>query len=216
MHSRGKHVNTDYIRHIGLSRSENNIAMNTFLTLITLVSGLASAQNVTSSSGPADTSSSEVTTTAAVNTSSIEVTTTATVNATICTDTAVCSTSEPVCTASPCVPLCESCEVSTVVVTALTTYCPEPTVLCTNDACHTLTAPGTLTITDCPCTIATVVTRTGGAAPPRATHTVAAPNGAVTVATVSNPATVVAPSNGAATSVGSLMAIIAAFAASLL
>lgn len=39
------------------------------------------------------------------------------------------------------------------VVTAFTTYCPEPTTIVTNNRTIVVTAPTTLTITDCPCTI---------------------------------------------------------------
>ena len=41
------------------------------------------------------------------------------------------------------------------VVTALTTYCPEPTNIVTNNKTYTVTGATTLTITDCPCTITT-------------------------------------------------------------
>ncbi|PRT55494.1 hypothetical protein B9G98_03114 [Wickerhamiella sorbophila] len=45
-------------------------------------------------------------------------------------------------------------ETVTTVVTAFTTYCPEPTTLCPgNGKCYTVTEPTTLTVTDCPCTI---------------------------------------------------------------
>lgn len=165
--------------------------MNTFLSLVTLVStlGLASAQ-------VADNSTDTNATSSAAPPKSIPA---VTVNTTVCVAEDPCTTLTPICTASPCVPVCNECDVTTVVVTALTTYCPEPTTLCTNEVCHTVTAPGTLTITDCPCTIATVVTRTAVA----------------TVAPQANDVGV-APSNGATTAAGSLMAIIAAFAASLL
>ncbi|CAI4448420.1 CCQ_1a_G0015930.mRNA.1.CDS.1 [Saccharomyces cerevisiae] len=39
------------------------------------------------------------------------------------------------------------------VVSEFTTYCPEPTTFVTNGATFTVTAPTTLTITNCPCTI---------------------------------------------------------------
>ena len=41
------------------------------------------------------------------------------------------------------------------IVTALTTYCPEPTNIVTNNKTYTVTGATTLTITDCPCTITT-------------------------------------------------------------
>lgn len=41
----------------------------------------------------------------------------------------------------------------TEVVTAYTTYCPEPTTIVTNGKTYTVTEATTLTITDCPCTI---------------------------------------------------------------
>lgn len=44
----------------------------------------------------------------------------------------------------------------TTVVTAYTTYCPEPTTICHNGFCHTVTKATTLTITDCPCTITSI------------------------------------------------------------
>jgi len=40
-----------------------------------------------------------------------------------------------------------------IVVTELTTYCPEPTEFVTNGKTYTVTQATTLTITDCPCTI---------------------------------------------------------------
>ncbi|ODQ63589.1 hypothetical protein NADFUDRAFT_53252 [Nadsonia fulvescens var. elongata DSM 6958] len=45
----------------------------------------------------------------------------------------------------------------TKVVTALTTYCPEPTTLVHGNKTYTVTAPTTLTITDCPCTLTSVI-----------------------------------------------------------
>ncbi|CAI4060634.1 hypothetical protein SKDZ_05G2300 [Saccharomyces kudriavzevii ZP591] len=39
------------------------------------------------------------------------------------------------------------------VVSEFTTYCPEPTTFVTNNATYTVTAPTTLTVTNCPCTI---------------------------------------------------------------
>ncbi|KAM5380353.1 hypothetical protein ACJZ2D_003455 [Fusarium nematophilum] len=41
---------------------------------------------------------------------------------------------------------------TTEVVTAITTYCPEPTTLTYNNKTYTVTEPTTYTITDCPCT----------------------------------------------------------------
>lgn len=41
----------------------------------------------------------------------------------------------------------------TEVVTALTTYCPEPTTFEQNGKTYTVTEATTLTITDCPCTL---------------------------------------------------------------
>ncbi|KAG7905783.1 hypothetical protein KL907_002930 [Ogataea polymorpha] len=46
------------------------------------------------------------------------------------------------------------------VVTALTTYCPEPTSIVTNGRTYTVTGATTLTITDCPCTKEEVITTT--------------------------------------------------------
>lgn len=46
----------------------------------------------------------------------------------------------------------------TEVVTAYTTYCPEPTTVVYNDHTYTVTEATTLTITDCPCTIKKPVT----------------------------------------------------------
>ncbi len=45
---------------------------------------------------------------------------------------------------------------TTVIVTALTTYCPEATELTHNGIVYTITAETTLTITDCPCTLTQV------------------------------------------------------------
>jgi hypothetical protein len=47
---------------------------------------------------------------------------------------------------------------TTEVVTALTTYCPEATVLTHNGKTYTITSATTLTITDCPCTLTKPVT----------------------------------------------------------
>jgi hypothetical protein len=44
------------------------------------------------------------------------------------------------------------------VVTEFTTFCPFPTTFVTNNATFTVTAPTTLTITNCPCTIKTTET----------------------------------------------------------
>jgi hypothetical protein len=43
--------------------------------------------------------------------------------------------------------------VVTEVVDVYVTYCPEPTEITHGDKTYTVTAPTTLTITDCPCTI---------------------------------------------------------------
>lgn len=45
----------------------------------------------------------------------------------------------------------------TTVVAAITTWCPEPTLITHNQKTYTVTAATTLTITDCPCTLTTVV-----------------------------------------------------------
>jgi predicted RNase H-like HicB family nuclease len=42
---------------------------------------------------------------------------------------------------------------TTEVVTAFTTYCPEPTTIITNGKTITVDKPTTITITDCPCTL---------------------------------------------------------------
>lgn len=47
----------------------------------------------------------------------------------------------------------------TEVVTSLTTYCPEATVLTLNSKTYTITEATTLTITDCPCTISKPVVK---------------------------------------------------------
>ncbi|KAJ4171830.1 hypothetical protein NW754_007425 [Fusarium falciforme] len=52
---------------------------------------------------------------------------------------------------------------TTEVVTAITTYCPEPTTLSYNNKTYTITKPTTFTITDCPCTIS----KPHGPAPPK-------------------------------------------------
>lgn len=49
---------------------------------------------------------------------------------------------------------------TTEVVTAYTTYCPEPTTLTHGDKTYTITEATTLTITDCPCTISKPVLTT--------------------------------------------------------
>ncbi|VVT56786.1 uncharacterized protein SAPINGB_P005273 [Magnusiomyces paraingens] len=51
------------------------------------------------------------------------------------------------------------CEITTTeVVTAYTTYCPESTTIVENSKTITVTAPGTVTITNCPCTRESVIT----------------------------------------------------------
>ncbi len=45
---------------------------------------------------------------------------------------------------------------TTVIVTALTTYCPEAMELTHNGVVYTITSETTLTITDCPCTLTRV------------------------------------------------------------
>lgn len=53
------------------------------------------------------------------------------------------------------------CEVTTTeVVTAYTTYCPEPTTIVEKNVTYTITKPGTVTITDCPCTRSKTYTTT--------------------------------------------------------
>lgn len=52
---------------------------------------------------------------------------------------------------------------TTIVVTALTTYCPFATEVTHNGVTYTVTEETTLTITDCPCTI----TQVGLSLPPR-------------------------------------------------
>ncbi|KAK7413658.1 hypothetical protein QQX98_007440 [Neonectria punicea] len=52
---------------------------------------------------------------------------------------------------------------TTEVLTAITTYCPEPTTLSFNNKTYTITEPTTFTITDCPCT----VSKPHGPAPPK-------------------------------------------------
>ncbi|KAL8418041.1 hypothetical protein RB594_001594 [Gaeumannomyces avenae] len=47
---------------------------------------------------------------------------------------------------------------TTEVVTALTTYCPEPTQITHGGKTYTITKATTLTITDCPCTVSKPVT----------------------------------------------------------
>lgn len=78
---------------------------------------------------------------------------------------------------------------TTEVVTAVTTYCPEPTEITYGGTTYTITEATTLTISDCPCTISKPVTvipevtchTCGPAAPPKPTwvppknHTGAAP-----------------------------------------
>jgi len=47
---------------------------------------------------------------------------------------------------------------TTEVVTAITTYCPEPTTITYGETTYTITEATTLTITDCPCTVKVPVT----------------------------------------------------------
>lgn len=131
--------------------------------------------------------------------------------------TPVCEGCKPICTASPCIPVCPTCEVITTAVATLTTYCPEPTTICTNNVCHTVTEASTLTITDCPCTIVTAInpspnaevtvkTVIGGE-----TRTINALGGAISPeVTGTLEATGVAVANGASSTAASLMVLFAA------
>ncbi|KAK3989285.1 clock-controlled protein 6 [Cladorrhinum sp. PSN332] len=75
---------------------------------------------------------------------------------------------------------------TTEVVTAITTYCPEPTTVTYGGTTYTITSATTLTITDCPCTIkkpvttiSSVVCNTPGACPPVYHNSTVAPTGVV-------------------------------------
>ncbi|GAV26715.1 hypothetical protein PMKS-000170 [Pichia membranifaciens] len=57
----------------------------------------------------------------------------------------------------------------TEVVTAFTTYCPEPTTIVTNGKTYTVTSATTLTITDCPCTIVHTTTSAAPSTAPEET-----------------------------------------------
>ncbi|KAM0345425.1 hypothetical protein ACHAPU_006588 [Fusarium lateritium] len=61
-----------------------------------------------------------------------------------------CTISHPL---KPTKPILPPVVYTTEVVTALTTYCPEPTTLTHGNSTYTVTEPTTLTITDCPCTV---------------------------------------------------------------
>ncbi|KAH3668001.1 hypothetical protein OGAPHI_001755 [Ogataea philodendri] len=76
------------------------------------------------------------------------------------------------------------------VVTALTTYCPEPTSIVTNGKTYTITGATTLTITDCPCTKSEVITTTTVTTCPESSAAssskVAPTSSAVTISTAEN------------------------------
>ncbi|TVY27862.1 Cell wall protein [Lachnellula hyalina] len=63
--------------------------------------------------------------------------------------------------------------VTTEVVTAITTFCPEATTIVQNGVTYTATASETLTITDCPCTLTKPVAK------PTTVPVVAAPTGGI-------------------------------------
>lgn len=94
----------------------------------------------------------------------------------------------------------------TTVVTAYTTYCPEPTTFTEGHSTYTVTEPTTLTITDCPCTltvgpttITTAITETTTYCPEPTEITYTGPGGSVGTTTVTQPATVTIPCDTTAT-----------------
>ncbi|KAF5247418.1 hypothetical protein FAUST_836, partial [Fusarium austroamericanum] len=62
-----------------------------------------------------------------------------------------CTISHPLKPTKPVIPV-PPVVYTTEVLTAITTYCPEPTTLTHGNKTYTVTKPTTLTITDCPCT----------------------------------------------------------------
>ncbi|RGP59316.1 putative sed1-abundant cell surface glyco [Fusarium longipes] len=65
-----------------------------------------------------------------------------------------CTISHPLKPTKPIIPVPVPTVVyTTEVVTAITTYCPEPTTLTHGNKTYTVTEPTTFTITDCPCTV---------------------------------------------------------------
>lgn len=75
---------------------------------------------------------------------------------------------------------------TTEVVTAITTFCPEPTTVEYGGTTYTITEATTLTITDCPCTIkkpvttvSSVICSTPGACAPSYHNSTVAPTGVV-------------------------------------
>ncbi|TPX10877.1 uncharacterized protein E0L32_008083 [Thyridium curvatum] len=99
---------------------------------------------------------------------------------------------------------------TTQVVTAYTTYCPEPTKITQGNVTYTVTKPTTLTITNCPCTITKV-------------HTTGFKNSTVPVVPTTTPAgnTPVNPTKpptvtAAAAKVGSGLGLVAGIAALVL
>ncbi|CAG7563129.1 unnamed protein product [Fusarium equiseti] len=63
-----------------------------------------------------------------------------------------CTISHPLKPTKPIIPV-PTVVYTTEVLTAITTYCPEPTTLTHGNKTYTVTEPTTLTITDCPCTV---------------------------------------------------------------
>lgn len=101
------------------------------------------------------------------------------------------------------------CEITTSeVVTAYTTYCPEPTTIVEKNKTYTITKPGTVTITDCPCTrtkVETTVTVTtcpvisGTPVLPSTIKPVTSAPVATTSGAAKTTTPVVVPTNGTAT-----------------
>jgi hypothetical protein len=84
---------------------------------------------------------------------------------------------------------------TTEVVTAITTYCPEPTTVEYGGTTYTITSATTLTITDCPCTIkkpvttiSSVICHAGSCPPVYHNSTVPAVPTKTPVGTISQPA----------------------------
>ena len=81
------------------------------------------------------------------------------------------------------------CEITTSeIVTAYTTYCPEPTTIVENTKTYTITKAGTVTITDCPCTRTKVQTTTTTTVCPVSSGTPVLPSTVTPITTITPPA----------------------------
>lgn len=105
--------------------------------------------------------------------------------------------------------------VTTEVVDVYTTYCPEATQITHGTKTWTVTAPTTLTISECPCTITRPVTVTSSVICHNCPKPTGAPTNNATVPANPTPSTVAPPTAGAAKAVPALAGVLGLVAALL-